>query len=204
MEAEAIQALLEQLYPFLSAEERSLLYELGTIVHLEKRGVYIEMGSLQQKAGLILKGMVRGYYLKENGEEWNLFLRPEHTFVGSPGPLFSQTPSQYTYEAVCPTVLLSFDFAVFQQAAYTHPGLGRVIQEALIEVVQVLLFRLESMVNKLPEERYEELIEKRPQFFQQAFQKHVANYLGISAVSLSRIIRRSQGREKGSSINPVE
>ena len=50
------------------------------------------------------------------------------------------------------------------------------------------------MIDKSPEERYEELLQQSPQFFQTAFNKHIANYLGITAVSLSRIIRRKSNQ----------
>ena len=60
----------------------------------------------------------------------------------------------------------------------------------LQENIQTLVFRVESLIDKLPEERYEELLERSPQFFQTAFNKHIANYLGITPNSLSRIIKR--------------
>ena len=46
------------------------------------------------------------------------------------------------------------------------------------------------LIDKSPEERYDALLQQSPQFFQTAFNKHIANYLGITPVSLSRIIRR--------------
>jgi len=46
------------------------------------------------------------------------------------------------------------------------------------------------LIDKMPEKRYEQLIETHPQFFQKAYNKHIANYLGITSVSLSRIIKR--------------
>jgi len=46
-----------------------------------------------------------------------------------------------------------------------------------------------SLINESAEERYETLINSRPEIFQRAPLKYIASYLGITDTSLSRIRR---------------
>lgn len=49
---------------------------------------------------------------------------------------------------------------------------------------------MEGFVSESPAERYETLLKKKPAIVQQVPQYYLANYLGITATSLSRIRKR--------------
>ena len=51
----------------------------------------------------------------------------------------------------------------------------------------VLKERTMSMINSTAEQRYEHLINTRPDIFQNVPLKYIASYLGITDTSLSRI-----------------
>lgn len=53
-----------------------------------------------------------------------------------------------------------------------------------------------SLSSDKPEERFQNLLRKQPDLFQKVPQKHIANFLGISPESLSRIRNRLIKREK--------
>ena len=153
-------------------------------------------GDRSKRAFFILKGMVRGYMINDKGEEKNLFLRPEHTITGAPDSMFDDVATKYTFETIQETHVLIFPFTDIETLSTQHMSIARVYIEALKENLQTLLFRIESLVNMTPEERYEALFERSPELFQTAFNKHIANYLGITPVSLSRIIKRRQNAQK--------
>ena len=134
--------------------------------------------------------MIRGFFINKKGEEKNIFLRPEHTISGAPECLFHNKPTKYTFESILETELLVFNFEELKSLGRKHPNLIQVNFEALQENIMTLISRVESLINLTPEERYEALLERSPQFFQTAFNKHIANYLGITAVSFSRIVKR--------------
>jgi FixJ family two-component response regulator len=60
----------------------------------------------------------------------------------------------------------------------------------------IMQYRIEESLTKLPVERYINLLNKNPELFQKVFNKHIANYLGITPVSLSRIRKRIYERTK--------
>ena len=53
-----------------------------------------------------------------------------------------------------------------------------------------------SLSSEKPEERFQNLIAKQPDLFQRVPQKYIANFLGISPESLSRIRNRVFHKEK--------
>jgi CRP-like cAMP-binding protein len=182
--------ILKQTYPYLNDLEITALLRIGTYQHCQNRTKIITKGEKTKTIFFILSGMVRGYFMNEKGEEKNIFLRPEYTLTGAPDTLFSNLATKYTFEAILETHILKFDFNEFQNLSQSHPNLTQIYIDALQENVQTLILRVESLIDKSPEERYDALLQQNPHFFQTAFNKHIANYLGITAVSLSRIIRR--------------
>lgn len=192
MNKQQITFILKATYPFLTVKEIDYLLEIAHYQKMRNREVLIETGKKKATLFFILQGMVRGYYINHKGEEINIFLRPEHTITGPPDTLFDNQATKYTFEAILETDVLFFSFYDFQTLTAQHPRMARLYIAALQENLQTLLFRVESLIDKLPEERYDELLKTKPQFFQKAFNKHIANYLGITPNSLSRIIKRKK------------
>ncbi|OJJ21244.1 hypothetical protein BKI52_11810 [marine bacterium AO1-C] len=197
MTREEIIAIMAHTYPFLPEAELEKLWLLGEYKRCTNREVIINKGERNSQVFFILKGMVRGYIYTQKGEEKNLFLRPEHTLTGAPDTMFEGVATKYTFEAILETHLFLFRFPQMEQLSNEMLNVAKIYIEGLKENLQTLLFRVESLVYMTPEERYEALLKRSPQFFQTAFNKHIANYLGITPVSLSRIIKRRQEAEKG-------
>jgi len=192
MEIQEIKNILQSTYPFLNNEDLELLLDIGTYVELKNKTLFIKEGKLNRNVFFILKGMVRGFYINGEGEEINVFLRPEQTLSGAPDSLFNNVPTKYNFETVVHSHILEFPIQKIIELIESRPNFARLYIEGLQENVQTLIFRVESLVDKLPEERYDELLEARPQFFENALNKHIANYLGITPNSLSRILKRKK------------
>ena len=193
---ERAKQILKSTYPFLTNDDVIALLEISQFRVCHNKEVLIKSGQNNQNSFFILKGMVRGFFINKKGEEKNIFLRPEYTITGAPECLFHNKPTKYTFESILETELLVFKFNELRALGKKHPNLIQVNFEALQENILTLISRVESLIDLTPEERYEALLEQSPQFFQTAFNKHIANYLGITAVSLSRIIkRRSNAKE---------
>jgi CRP-like cAMP-binding protein len=185
--------ILQKTFPYTSKEDILALLEISIYQFCPNRTKIIQSGDKKQIVFFILTGMVRGYFINEKGAEKNIFLRPEETLTGSPDTLFKNRASKYTFESILETEILSFDYQRFKLLLKERPNLIQLYIDGLEENVQTLVNRVESLIDKSPEERYEDLLSQNPQFFQTAFNKHIANYLGITPVSLSRIIRRKNG-----------
>ena len=185
-----IQELLTSTFSFLKEEDINKLLEIGTYRKLGNKEIIIKSGENIPKVFFILKGMIRGYFTNAKGEEKNIFLRPEFTITGAPECLFHNQPTKYTFESILETELLIFNQKELQALSLQYPNFSQLYIEGLQENVLTLISRVESLIDLSPAQRYEALLQRSPQFFQTAFNKHIANYLGITPVSLSRIIKR--------------
>jgi len=192
MNTTQIKQALHATYPFLQETDIQQFLKIAKYQSFKNREIFIQSGQNSKKVFFILSGMIRGYFINQKGEEKNIFLRPEFTISGPPDSLFQNKPTKFTFESILETELLVFSFDQFQELSTKLPNINKMQLAALYENLQILLFRVESLIDKFPEERYEELLEKHPQFFQTAFNKHIANYLGITPNSLSRIIKRKK------------
>ncbi len=194
MSLEEQNKILIDTFPFLTESDIQQLLTIAEYRCYQNKEKIIRSGENARRTFFTLKGMVRGYFINKKGEEKNIFLRPERTLTGAPESLFQNKPTKYTFEAILETHLLIYDLNDFIKLAAQNPHINTLYIKGLEENIQTLIGRVEMMIDKSPEERYEELLKRSPQFFQTAFNKHIANYLGITAVSLSRIIRRKSNQ----------
>lgn len=187
---EKIIQILRATYPFMEKEDIDILMDISEIQILGNKEVFIHSGQVDRRILFLLNGMIRGYFINNKGEEKNIFLRPKHTITGAPDCLFRNEPSKYTFESILESELLVFKIDDIIAKMQTRPNLMRLYIDGLQENVQTLISRVEALIDLSPAKRYEALLQRSPQFFQTAFNKHIANYLGMTPVSLSRIIKR--------------
>ena len=188
--SDSIIAIFKSTFPFLHENDINELLEISNFRRFKNKEIIIKSNELNRKIFFIVNGMVRGYFLNDKDEEKNIFLRPQHTITGAPECLFHSQPTKYTFESILESDLLVFEMDDFLQLADRNPIFHKVYIMGLQENVQTLISRVESLIDLSPAQRYENLLQRSPQFFQTAFNKHIANYLGITPVSLSRIIKR--------------
>ena len=160
----------------------------------KNKEIIFQAGSTTRKAAFILSGVTRGYFINKEGIEKNLILRVERKFMGVPEWLLDNSPTKYTYEAIMECELLVFNLTDLEELAKKNPILFDFYSWGLKDNLITMLYRLETMIDMSPEERYIDLLDKYPLFFQTAFNKHIANFLGITPVSLSRIIKRMKDK----------
>lgn len=187
-----LQELLLQQFPFLTSSDIDLLLNIATLKTYKNKQTILNVGQIPNVIGFIATGMIRGYHIDDEGEDKTVFLRPTHTFFSTPETIQGMQPSKYTFEAIGKTELLAFPFSEFEQLTFTNLAIARLFTEGLKETVLTLVFRVEMLAGMVPEERYDALLKQHPQFFQKAYNKYIANYLGITPNSLSRIIKRKK------------
>lgn len=190
MNTQAQREIIQNVYPFLLEEDINDLFNIAEYKPYKHRSVIIKSTDISTSIFFILEGMIRGYFINDKGVEKNIFLRPEHTFSGSPLSLFDQKESKYTYEAITDSKFLCFEQSDFQELMGRNPRILKLYMKGIQENIKTMVLRIESLIDRMPEQRYDELLNNHPQFFQKAYHKHIANYLGITSVSLSRIIKR--------------
>jgi len=139
----------------------------------------IQFGDIKKDVFFIKK-------INDKGDEITIDIRWENQFVASKDTLLFNKPSQFFCKTIEPTEVLYMDYEVLISK---NPKL-----EALVKIVyQILeqpLTRLDSFVLLNPEERYLDFVKSNPDILNRIPDKYLANVLGITPVSLSRIRKR--------------
>ena len=151
----------------------------------------MEPGRLCTQVALVLRGALRLYYpLPDGDERTTYFFFENHLLADYPACLTGHA-SQLGIQALSDCELLVFNYAVLLQLYDEHPvyeRFGRRLAEYHLLGTDA---RLTEQLTLSPEARYRQLLASgKTKILERVPQHLVANYLGITAVSLSRIRAR--------------
>lgn len=153
-----------------------------------KGTVLLAQGDVARRTWLVVRGCVR-VFAKSGTEERTLdFLTEFHP--AAPPTYGTDVPSPVSFE--CLEDLVASGGTPEDEAATfaAHPS----FQSVCRIMGQVLMARLQKthidVLTRTPQERYLDLVARRPDLLQRVPQYHVANWLGIQPETLSRIRRR--------------
>jgi CRP-like cAMP-binding protein len=182
-------------YISLTEEEKMALIELD-IFHSFKNGtVLLEEGQKSNKGYFVLKGCIRSYYVIDGDEKTTAFYTEMEGLT--PPCVLNGEPSKYSISCVENTILTVSDPNMEAEIFQKFPKfetMCRVLSEELL-VKQQLDF--DAFKTSSPEQRYLNLLEKRPDLIQRVPQYQLASFLGIKPQSLSRLRARVNEKNKG-------
>jgi CRP-like cAMP-binding protein len=167
-----------------------MLFALAQKKKLEAGEVYIKEGEMHNKLAYITKGLIRTYAIKENGEEATLQLHWEDQFFASRDNVILQKPSRFIFQAMEPTELLEVDYYEMQQLLDANPQFAAARNYFMLQMIEDAMERVESFILLSPEERYNQLLQEKPDIINRVPSKYIATLLGITPVSLSRLRKR--------------
>ncbi|WP_300670256.1 Crp/Fnr family transcriptional regulator [Soonwooa sp.] len=187
-----------EIFKDLNDEELSALADICTPILLAKKEKLAEPDRTFNQIFLIKNGLIRWYNFDELGNEFSPFLpsERENVLMTTPEVYLGGDRSKYIIEAVVDTELLLFDFKKFEEVCERFPKIQKIYLESLKNIAAAMVSRIEQLCTKAPEERYEDFLSERPFTSQNASRKYIANFLGITANSLSRLTARIQKNRK--------
>lgn len=186
------QALRHSIERFvtLTDTEWEMLLPFLKIKTLNKHELLCAEGELANEVGFVLDGMLRHFYTKD-GEEKTTYFYFENHFVSSYISCVTRQPSLLTIEALSPCTLIVFPYdqlAGLFETSLAWQKFGRLIAEYLALGLEE---RMVGLLTMSPEERYIALVEgNKKKIIARIPQHYIANYLGITPVSMSRIRSR--------------
>lgn len=157
---------------------------------IPKNQLFAKEGKVCKEIGFVLEGNMRHYYTKD-GEEKTTYFYFENSFVTDYISCLSGKPGMLSIEAMTETRLLVFRYSVLQdlyRQSHAWERFGRLIAEYLAAGLEE---RMTALLLLSPEERYLQLLQSNKRKILERVPQHlIANYLGITPVSLSRIRNR--------------
>lgn len=170
------------LLPFSFWEE---LFSLSTVRSLGRREAMIDAGEYDPDVYFVKSGLIRGTFMDGVLERTAGFAFPG-TLLISFHCFYGQEPSFYRYEACIPSQVVRVPSSVFRAMIEKYHEFAIWVMEAN----QNQLYHAEiknRLVSGDAKERLRQLIEGWPEIILKVSSKHLASYLGITEVYLSRI-----------------
>lgn len=160
-----------------------------------KGELIIAAGEQSNTLYVLLRGLVRKYYLDASGEDiTHMFLQENSLF--STDFVMIRRPSPCCFEAVEECRVLVLDYGRVQGMMEREPALMKVYIGNLEDTLRKKLLRENALLTMCATERYLDLKQRIPGIEDRVSQAHIASYIGITPVSLSRI-RRALREENG-------
>jgi CRP-like cAMP-binding protein len=176
---------IQTLHSLSLPSERALL-DISKEVHFAKGKDVQTIGHTCKTIYFVKKGLLRIYYFKDGMDITESF-EFENAFVARAESLFSGKPSQKAIQAIEATSLIAIDAKKLFQLFDLHPDLERFFRKIIEHAYVHTVNRLESLQFHTADERYHHLLKEQPVILKRVPLKLIASYLGITAVSLSRI-----------------
>lgn len=157
---------------------------------IKKNDFMLREGQQGKELAYVVQGTMRHFYTRD-GEEKTTYFYFENSLTGPYVSCITGKPSLISFEALADTKMLVFPYAAMQKLyaqSHTWEKFGRVLAEYL---AMGLEDRMVGLLMLSPEERYLQLLQSNKQKIMERIPQHlIANYLGVTPVSLSRIRNR--------------
>lgn len=174
----------------LSEKERNYFKSVLVSVQIAKRKKLVQPSTLVKHEYFVVKGCLIGYYLDDNGKKYIIQFAIENWWIGDFDAFYNGVPSKLYIEAIEDAELLAIQYDDLQQLFETVPKFERYFRILVTSGFISLQGRILSSLQNETKVRYLEFCKAYPNIEQRVANYHIANYLGVSAESLSRVRRK--------------
>jgi CRP-like cAMP-binding protein len=183
----SIETLVRQIVD-LSDDEINQVRPFLKTKFIKKGEYFVTANQIADEIAFVQKGLFRIHYLVHNRESIRYF-GSEGTFITSLPSFTSRKPSLEYVQALEDSVILVLTYEDLQKMYTLSYKWERVVRILTEKTFNELQFRVYSLISQSAQERYESFFTQRPDLIQRIPQYLIANYLGISPETLSRIRR---------------
>lgn len=182
-------------YVSLTDEEQNAILSLDLFRSFKKGTILLKEGQKSKDSYFVLKGCIRTYYVLDGEEKTTAFYTEMEALT--PPCVISKMPSEYYISCLEDTILTVSNAdmeAAINSKFPKFETLCRVLSEESLAKQQI---DFDAFKTSSPEQRYLNLLQKRPDLIQRVPLYQLASYLGIKPESLSRVRARMTEKNKG-------
>ena len=179
---------IKQLVSFTDEEIQDIQH-LFVEKNLKKGEFWVKEGEFNSDILFLNKGMLRSYFVKREVEK-TFDLVIENQILTATESYVSGLPSTDFIQAVEDTylsVITKDNLEILYSKSFKWERVGRIIIEYYTIEKEI---RIRSFISETAQERYERLAKDQPELMQRTPQIYLANFLGITPQSLSRLRRK--------------
>lgn len=151
--------------------------------------ILLEEGKRSQHYMFIEKGCLRAFINKDGSDKTIQFFF-EQEGLSSLDSFINNVPSPFSVETIEPSIIYIMHKKHAMQMIdelSKEPWFVQTILQMTAKRQIHYMNEFASFIRDTPEQRYQNLIKKRPHLIQRVPQHYIASYLGVSTVHLSRI-----------------
>jgi len=175
-------------YISLTEDEKNAILSLDLFRSVKKGTTLLKEGQKSQDSYFVLKGCIRTYYIIDGEEKTTAFYTEMDALT--PYCVINKAPSEYFISCVEDSILTVSNSDMEVEINSKFPKfeiMCRILSEELLAKQRI---DFDEFKTSSPEQRYLNLLQKRPDLIQRVPQHQLASYLGIKPQSLSRLRAR--------------
>ena len=180
----------KQLHKDISDQALGTFVNLFTEVTFSKNEVFIETGDSPLTFYLVKSGVARSYHTDEKGKEFIRSLFTPVSTIGSLNSLLKGKPSELTYDCLTDCVFLEADFTKLIELTKKDLEIAFLYSKLLEVIIFKFIHRINELSTFNATELYLKLKVDIPHIDNLISQYHIAEYLNITPVQLSRIRKK--------------
>ncbi|NBW35628.1 MAG: Crp/Fnr family transcriptional regulator [Cytophagia bacterium] len=182
-------------YIDINEDEKNALISLDLFRSFKKGAILLKEGEKSKESYFVLKGCIRTYYLVEGDEKTTAFYTEMDALT--PPCVITQTPSDYYISCIEDSMILVSNADMEEEVNAKFPKFDVMCRKFSEELLAKQRIDFDEFKTSSPEQRYLNVLEKRPDLIQRVPQHQLASYLGIQPQSLSRLRARITEKDKG-------
>lgn len=182
-------------YIDINEDEKNALVSLDLFRSFKKGAILLKEGEKSKESYFVLKGCIRTYYLVEGDEKTTAFYTEMDALT--PPCVITQTPSDYFISCIEDSMILVSNADMEEEVNAKFPKFDIMCRKFSEELLAKQRIDFDEFKTSSPEQRYLNVLEKRPDLIQRVPQHQLASYLGIQPQSLSRLRARITEKDKG-------
>lgn len=173
----------------INEETAQLLNSHSSTVTFDSGQVAVHEGDYSSNLYFIIKGLVRGYYIDENGNDITKCFSSENEFFSTEGFRTNQK-SSFNIECLENCTCVVFPYELIRKGMKHDKKIENLVNMLYLNEVGNLERRNKKLMLLNAEKRYISFCKEYPTLSSRVAQKYIASYIGIQSPSLSRIRRK--------------
>ncbi len=174
------------LYPNAGLEELTELVNEFSIDNFHKKQMILEAGDHSDNVYFVYKGLVRIYYIKEEKEITNWFIKENMMFAATYSILTGEK-NYSNYESLEETVVLKIKYSILESYYAKYHSLEHLGRKIIESYYGFFMRRAYDVMFLSAEERYQIFVNDHNDLLNRVPLRYIASYLGITQETLSRL-----------------
>ena len=184
--SEILRQQIEKITP-LTDKEFDYILSHFTTKKLKKHQFLIQESDLVQNDYFVIKGLLKAYYVNEEGKEHIMQFAMEDWWITDYQAYFNETKASLNIDCIETTEVLCLSLYNREKLCADMHKIEHFFRKKSNSGYVALQRRILSLLNSNAKERYEQLLQQYPALFQRVPKTLIASYLGVSRETLSRL-----------------